>query len=187
MRFIPVLFLILTSFVTSFGQKGYSLPNIYFSGHLGFMPDDDFHISMMASMGYQFSDWVGLGLQIGAYTEFDGYPESFNAWGLQYRISPGKHWVASTGLGFGWNYEIPNDCMCEIRYVPGWYPFFNLNGGYRIGKVFTLGAGIFYLPKAQVETQWYDYDIDGNIFWEDANTHSYSMSAFQFTLGINLH
>lgn len=163
------------------------LPAIYVSGHIGLFPDDDFHNHAQLSLGYQWRKWAGLGLHVGTYGEFDGYPERFRGGGMSFRAVPGRHWVARADLGFAWNYSLPNDCMCENRFVPGWYAFFNLHAGWRIGKVFTLGAGIFYIPRAVVETQWYDYDIDGHQVWEPAIRHDYSMSAFQLTLGVNLN
>ena len=82
MKTIFPLLLSLLSLIPAFGQKAYELPGIFFSSHLGVFPDEDFHASVVASLGYQHSDWVGLGLHIGSYTEFDSYPESFSGGGV---------------------------------------------------------------------------------------------------------
>ncbi|MCB9304489.1 MAG: hypothetical protein H6566_27975 [Lewinellaceae bacterium] len=183
-----ILFLlVLLGAIPVFSQSFPSLPAIYASGHIGFFPDDDFHLSTQLGLGYQLNQWVGLGVHIGGYSEFDGYPESFGGGGLSYRAVPGKHLVGRVDLGFAWNYTIPNDCSCETRYIPGGYPFFNTHLGWRFRKAFTLGMSVFYLPGAVVETQWFDFDEFGNMVWEPASRHEYSMSAFQLTFGFNIH
>jgi long-subunit fatty acid transport protein len=168
-------------------QSDLKRPVIYTNVYLGFMPDDDNHASFNLSVGYQVQDWLGLGLTYAGQTEIDGVSESFSALALQYRITPGKHLIASADIGFALNYNKPNDCTCVIEYVPGFYPYYKGNLAWRFNKAFSLGFGVFALPRAQMETTWYDFDDNGNQVWEAPNIHEYMMTAAQFTLGFQFN
>ena len=187
MKYITTL--LLTTFITLglYAQSGLKRPSVYFSTYLGYVPDDDSHASANLSLGYQISDFVGLGLSAGAHTELDVLPESFSSIALQYRITPDEHFIISADLGTATNYSKADDCLCELTYLSKFYPYFKVNAGYRFKKAFTLGIGFFTLPKVEIEVRNYDIDIEGNQVFEEPHIVDYMMSAFQFTLGVQIN
>ena len=187
MKTIFTLFLSCFVYLTLLAQSDFSRPALYFNAYIGGIPDEDVHLSTNLSIGYQVSDCAGLGLSLGGHTEFDLSSESFSAAALQYRITPGNRFSANADFGFVLKYRKAEDCLCETRYIPGWYPYFKANGFLRPGKVIALGLGFFAAPDSRIEYRYFTTDIEGNPVFEPPVVYDFSMFAVQFTLGIQIN
>ena len=172
------------------GQEKYNpTSNIYFSLHAGTFPIEDFLLSANVSAGYQINKWVGVGLSLGASAK-SGAITDFTGLALQYRMVPTKKIVLDADIGLVLNHNKVCDFTCEYRYIKEPNPYFKVHVGFRLGKVFTLGAGGVFLPKARSELWWYDdMDTNNNPNWYLKNTvdHDFETVGFIVSLGVNIN
>lgn len=172
-------------FTLAHAQEKRALPGGYFSGYFGAGPltIGGFTTGTAIGGGYQWNKWLGVGgslsAQLGATTSTSS---SFSGLSLQYRARPARRLVLSLDYGYIFNHRMSSDVE-KLEYIPGWYPFFKIFTGWKVGSVFTLGAGFTGLP--QVKHTGCNF-IDPAIPCT-TNVEEWRTSGVLFTLGLNFN
>lgn len=166
-------------------------PSPYFSAHVGTFPiENQFLANINLSGGYQFSQWLGLGLSNGHSAMLQTEGPSVSGLALQYRALPGGKVILSADAGLIYRFSKSCDSTCEYRYLPEANLYFAFNAYFRLTKVFTLGIGGVALPSAQTE-EWYYDDVDGGgepmWYFRQQIDHRYEVGGFIVTLGVSVN
>jgi len=160
---------------------------LYGSLNLGlYIGGEDWYATVHGATGCQIRNWLGLGVNLGRYSQISIIPSGFNGMGLEYRLRLPKkwEWTLSNGIGYG-SYK-QNDSPGKYRPAEKRFPFFKGSLAYKIGKMVTLGACIWYAePKMEIWRE--EYDANQNPYLTYARTSKEVMAGWAFTLGLNIN
>lgn len=158
----------------------------YFSFSVGtFLVGDGFSGTIQTSAGYQLNKWIGIGGGYGLYSSGDLLPLSFKAFNLEYRLLHNGYVFTLAG-GLGYDQNKTEDSVYEYRQKDKFHPFYRINIGKKLGKVFTLGATI-WIHSPEMELWGGDGTIDDPNDYLYQRDETLSGSSLALTLGININ
>jgi hypothetical protein len=142
------LFLLCTCFLvpTLYGQNE-ERAYVYFETKVGaIFYNDGFGGHLHASAGYQFNDYLGLGISYGGVAKPSFLTKSYSGIGLQYRLNP-KAFYAETEFGLILDYSEQDDYCEGYSMIKGPYIFIKQFIGLRVFKIMTVGALVSMVPN----------------------------------------
>ena len=163
---------------------------VYFHLNGGLFPDllgqGGVALTVQGSLGYQFNEWVGLGLgafaanHVSTSTGFD-----FTGLGLQYRLlTPNHRWLAQVETGLITSYGFGTDVEDEHFYIPGFDPYGKIILSFRPGRQFTLAVAYTYI--SELKSGWLEYNHDLREYFDEGRRGFTTYHLPHFMIGLTL-
>lgn len=183
-------FFIISLFILFFTKTSAQHPNLpggYFTTYAGAGPlaNGGLLVGLNLSGGYQLNQWLGVGGSFGAQIGMSYFASSYSGLSLQYRMRPADRLVLSFDYGYILGHQQGFD-SCSLDYIPGWYPFYKIHGGWKLGSLFTLGVGVTGLPEVKYEEAFNFNSTTGLCENISVSSYEWTASGVMLTLGLTL-